>query len=111
MLPGVAKSVDGTWISLGWHDADDGGDEAGWYLSLMRNEDGHDWELAEVLANSPDYLLYVLLDEMTAKLAKADPKAGDQRIAWFAAQEALLGRLNPVWRDRTAARHAQALMT
>lgn len=107
MLPQPAKSINGTWLSLGWREANDGDDEDGWYLSLMRNEDGHDWELSEAGADDPDYLLYVIFDEVTAKLARRE--AGDGRIAWFGSQKFMLGRLNLQWQKRTADRHAEML--
>lgn len=112
LLPNRDRSQGGTWIGLGWHEGNDGDDPDGWYLSLMRNEGGVDWELAEVLAEHPDYLLYVLFDEVTAKLAKAavgSSMHADQRRHWFAAQEELLGRLNNEWRARTVQRHIQML--
>jgi hypothetical protein len=108
MLADRHRSPSGTWIELYWREAADGDDEDGWYIALMRREDGHDWELAEVAADEPDYLLYVLFDEVTARLAKATTSAGDRRI-WFAEQQALLGRLNEQWRERTARRHAEML--
>jgi hypothetical protein len=112
LLPQHGRSPQGTWISLAWRKGDDGNDPDGWYISLMRNEDEVDWELAEVLTEHSDYLLYVLFDEITAKLAKsaaASSIPGDRRPAWFAVQEELLGRLNNDWRARTAGRHAQML--
>lgn len=112
LLPNRDRSEGGTWIGLAWHEGDDGDELDGWYLSLMRNEDGSDWELAEVLAEHSEYLLYVLFDEVTAKLAKAEVSGSvhaDQRAHWFAAQEELLGRLNNEWRARAAHRHLQML--
>jgi hypothetical protein len=112
LLPQREAARNSTWLSLAQHDADDFEDVDGWYLSLIRNEDGHDWELAEVSADEPDYLLYVLFDEITAKLARAavpGSELGDLRAIWFREQEALLGRLNATWRARTASRHAQML--
>lgn len=108
MLPRHNKSPDATWLSLEWREACDGDDEDGWYLSLMRNEDGQDWELAEVGAEHPEYLLYVIFDEISGKLARTECR-GEERLVWFAAQEALLGRLNDTWRERTARRHSQML--
>jgi hypothetical protein len=52
LLPRHQPELNGTWISIAWREANDGDDEDGWYLSLMRNEDGHDWELSEVGAES-----------------------------------------------------------
>ena len=112
LLPQHARSLDGTWISLTWLEGNDGDDPDGWYLSLMRNEDGIDWVLAEVLADHPDDLLYVLFDEVTAKLAKAAVGGiggADKRQHWFAIQEDLLGRLNDEWRVWTSKRHVQML--
>lgn len=112
LLPQHDRSPGGTWIGLAWHEGDDSDDPDGWYLSLMRNEDGVDWELAEVIAEHPDYLLYVLFDEITAKLANGVSglsDSADQRLHRFAAQEELLGRLNNEWRTRTVQRHVQML--
>ena len=112
LLPQRAPSPNGTWITLDWYRGNDGDDPDGWYLSLVRNEDAQDWVLSEVLADHPDYLLYVLFDEITEKLAKdVVGRIGysDQRAAWFSAQEALLGQLSDDWRARTAQRHAQML--
>ncbi|MBA4010784.1 MAG: hypothetical protein C0481_02855 [Phenylobacterium sp.] len=112
LLPSHDRLPGGTWIGLAWHEGDDGDDPDGWYLSLMREEDGVDWELAEVLASDPDHLLYVLFDEVTAKLARAaveNSNHTDQRRRWFAAQEDLLGRLNDEWRARTVRRHVEML--
>lgn len=108
MLADRHRSQSGTWIELYWREAADGDDEDGWYLALKRNEEGHEWELAEVTANQPDYLLYVLFDEVTSKLARANTDAAN-RTVWFAEQEALLGLLSEQWRERTAKRHAEML--
>lgn len=106
-LPKDAPCQDGKWIDLCWREAADGDDEDGWCMSLMQNEDGHDWELSEVEVAHADYLLYVLFDELTGKLARA--QSGDDRHAWFARQEELLGRLSEEWRLRTARRHTEML--
>jgi hypothetical protein len=75
----------------------------------MRNDGGHDWELSEVRAETPDYLLYILFDEITAKLAKDASGGTSPRELWFALQASLLGRLNEEWRQVTANRHSQML--
>jgi hypothetical protein len=108
LLPQRKRSRNGTWITLGWHKGDEGDDPDGWYMSLMRNEDGADWGLAEVLAEHSDYLLYVLFDDITSRLARSTFGTADRR-SWFAAQEELLGRLNEGWRARATERHAQML--
>lgn len=39
---GDCPGLDTTWISLRWREVNDGDDQGGWYLALMRNEAGAD---------------------------------------------------------------------
>jgi hypothetical protein len=113
MVPSLESAEGGTWLSVDWHDADDGDDEVGWRLALNRNEGGYDWVISEVGVGYEDYLLYVLFEEATAEIAKRQVTTLDRttrRRAWFSLQESMLTKLKKEWGETAAAHHARILV-
>ena len=112
MVPSLESAEGGTWLSVDWHDADDGDDEDGWRLVLNRNEGGHDWVISEVGVGYEDHLLYVLFEEATAEIAKSQVTTFDhaaRRATWFSLQESMLTKLKKEWAEKVASDHARIL--
>lgn len=112
VVPLRQSAEGGTWLSVDWHDADDGDDQDGWHLTLNRNEGGQDWVISEVGVGYEDYLLYVLFEEATAEIAKQQVGTFDhatRRRAWFSLQEGMLTKLKKEWGETAAADHARIL--
>ncbi|MDZ4777699.1 MAG: hypothetical protein SGJ23_13040 [Alphaproteobacteria bacterium] len=103
---------DGCWLTLYWREANDGDDQDGYYVALMSREDGQEWELSEVSLEYTDNLLFKFYEGVTHQMVmrEQEQKSGtDRRRIMFAAQEALMARLNPDWSNRTSQRHEQIL--
>ncbi len=113
LLPSVSPQEEGSWLSTYWREADDGDDHDGWYLALMKNEGGQEWELAEVALDHSDYVLFTVFKSLTWELAKqrsaTASSQGENRLRWFAAQEALLHRINHEWASQARSEHERII--
>lgn len=107
-----APAGDGCWLTLYWREANDGDDQDGYYVALMSREHGQEWELSEVSLEYTDNLLFKFYEGVTHQMVMREQEKTsgvDQRRSMFAAQEALMARLNPEWSNRTSQRHEQIL--
>lgn len=103
---------DGCWLTLYWREANDGDDEDGYYVALLRQENGQEWELSEVSLEYTDNLLFKFYEGVTHQMVMREQEqtsGTDRRRRMFAAQEALMARLNSDWSNRTSQRHEQIL--